>query len=101
MARVILLPDPNRPPVETLEALLGCFNSPKEAGCAAGRESQAGYNWYGRDGRAPLSLPSDDAVVRLADHAGLSDQELGRVYRDIVRRRQERRQARRLQYEFT
>ncbi len=102
MAPVLHLPDPERPPIETLTQLLGLFASPKQAGCAAGRESQAGYNWYGRNGRAPLSLPSDEAILALADHAGLTDAELGRVYRDVVRQRILRRQNRSLKkYEFT
>lgn len=82
-----LAPSP-RPPVETLSALLALFRSPYQAGRAAGRRPSAGYAWYPRGGGTlPRAIPDDRSIVKMAESAGLTDWELGRIYRDVAQNR--------------
>jgi|TARA_A100001391_G_scaffold50132_1_gene30408 transposase len=68
-----------------LSDLLARFDNPTEAAKIAGMGRTAAYHWY-----APIErmiLPSVEVVVRLADHASLTDEQLGQVIRSRSRLR--------------
>tara|TARA_R100001163_G_C4858977_1_gene66094 strand:+ start:241 stop:477 length:237 start_codon:yes stop_codon:yes gene_type:complete len=73
----------------TVEQLLSNYDAPPLASRAAGKVRSAGYHWYG-DNRV---IPSDDALLNMAEHQKLPDEAIESILLDASRRRLAMRRA--------
>ena len=67
----------------TVEQLLSQYQSPRLASKAAGKVRSAGYHWYGEN----KVIPSDDALINMAEHQKLPDESIESILLDASRQR--------------
>ena len=75
--------------ISTVEQLLNSYDTPPLASRAAGKVRSAGYHWYG-DKRV---IPSDDALLSMAEHQHLPDEAIESILLDASRQRRAIRQT--------
>ena len=69
--------------ITTVEQLLNSYDKPPLASKAAGKVRSAGYHWYGIN----RVIPSDDALLNMAEHQQLPDESVKSILLDAARRR--------------
>ena len=75
--------------ISTVDQLLANYDTPPLASRAAGKVRSAGYHWYG-DKRV---IPSDDALLKMAEHQELPDKTVESILLDASRQRLAMRQS--------